>query len=95
MLSFFPRDVLDEIWDLLSQFLRVFLPTFVPYVLKEQSELSTVNTLYNDIRCNSKIRYNVNLVCTKISVLKSNRPSVRPSVTNRVSAISHKLLKQI
>ena len=29
MLSFFPRDVLDEIWALLSQFLRVFLPTLV------------------------------------------------------------------
>ena len=28
-------------------------------------------------------------------ILKSNRPSVRPSVTNRVSAISHKLLEQI
>ena len=24
---FFQRDVLDEIWDQLSQFLRVFLPT--------------------------------------------------------------------
>ena len=28
---------------------------------------TTVNPLYNDIRYNSKIRYNVNLVCTKIS----------------------------
>ena len=27
VLSFFPLDVLDEIWDLLSQFLRDFLPT--------------------------------------------------------------------
>ena len=27
----------------------------------------TVNPLYNDIRYNSKIRYNVNLICTKIS----------------------------
>ena len=27
----------------------------------------TVNPLYNDISYNSKIRYNVNLVCTKIS----------------------------
>ena len=27
----------------------------------------TVNPLYNDIRYGSKIRYNVNLVCTKIS----------------------------
>ena len=26
-----------------------------------------MNPLYNDIRYNSKIRYNVNLVCTKIS----------------------------
>ena len=25
----------------------------------------TVNPLFNDIRYNSKIRYNVNLVCTK------------------------------
>ena len=36
---------------------------------------------------------------TSGGILKSNRlsvrPSVRPSVTNRVSAISHKLLKQI
>ena len=29
--------------------------------------ISTVSPLYNDIRYNSKIRYNVNLVCTKIS----------------------------
>ena len=28
---------------------------------------STVSPFYNDIRYNSKIRYNVNLVCTKIS----------------------------
>ena len=27
VLSLFPLDVLDEIWDLLSQFLRDFLPT--------------------------------------------------------------------
>ena len=27
MLSFFPRDALDEIWDLIEPFLRVFLPT--------------------------------------------------------------------
>ena len=26
MLSFFPLDVLNEMWDLLSQFLRDFLP---------------------------------------------------------------------
>ena len=32
---------------------------------------------------------------TSGGILKSHRPSVRPSVTNRVSAISHKLLKQI
>ena len=31
------------------------------------SVISTVNPLYNGIRYNSKIRYNVNLVCTKIS----------------------------
>ena len=29
--------------------------------------LCTVNPPYNDIRYNSKIRYNVNSVCTKIS----------------------------
>ena len=27
VLSFFPRDVLDEIWNELSRFLRLFLPT--------------------------------------------------------------------
>ena len=32
---------------------------------------------------------------TSGGILKSLRPSVHPSVTNRVSAISHKLLKQI
>ena len=32
---------------------------------------------------------------TSDGILKSHRPSVSPSVTNRVSAISHKLLKQI
>ena len=31
--------------------------------------ISTVNPLYKDIRYNSKICYNVNLVCTKISGL--------------------------
>ena len=30
-------------------------------------DLVTVNPLYNDIRYNSKIRYNINSVCTKIS----------------------------
>ena len=29
VLSFFPRDVLDEIWDLIGSVLRVFLPTLV------------------------------------------------------------------
>ena len=28
VLSFFPGDVLDEIWTELNQFLRIFLPTF-------------------------------------------------------------------
>ena len=43
MLSFFPRDVLDEIWDLiLSQFLKVFLSTlalksFTEFVLMKVS----------------------------------------------------------
>ena len=32
---------------------------------------------------------------TSGGILKLNRPSVRPSVTNRVSAIAHKLLNQI
>ena len=27
MLSFFPLDVLGQIWDVMSQFLRDFLPT--------------------------------------------------------------------
>ena len=31
------------------------------------TEANTVNPLYNDIRYNSKIRYNFSLVCTKIS----------------------------
>ena len=35
----------------------------VPSYVKEY----TVNPLYNDIRYYSKIRYNVSLVCTKIS----------------------------
>ena len=36
--------------------------------MKEQiQEVTTVNPLYNGIRYNSKICYNVNLVCTKIS----------------------------
>ena len=29
--------------------------------------LYIVNTLYNDVRYNSNCRYNINLVCTKIS----------------------------
>ena len=29
MLSLFPLDVLDEIWDLMSQFLRDILPTLL------------------------------------------------------------------
>ena len=32
VLSFFPLDVLDEIWDLLSQFLSDFLPTLVSII---------------------------------------------------------------
>ena len=32
---------------------------------------------------------------TSGGILKSHRQSVRPFVTNRVSAIAHKLLKQI
>ena len=32
---------------------------------------------------------------TSGGILKLNRPSVRPSVTNRFSAIAHKLLNQI
>ena len=28
VLSFFPRDLLDEIWDLTESVLRLFLPTF-------------------------------------------------------------------
>ena len=40
---------------------KLFLACFdTPYTC-------TVNPLYNDIRYNSKIRYNVNSVCTKIS----------------------------
>ena len=34
---------------------------------KHRMKANTVNPLYNDIHYNSKIRYNVNLVCTKIS----------------------------
>ena len=29
MLSFFPRDVLDEIWDLIESVSEVFLPTLM------------------------------------------------------------------
>ena len=36
-------------------------------VLVTVTVVYTVNPLYNDIRYNSKIRYNVNSVCTKIS----------------------------
>ena len=39
------------------------LPSFAPLY----GRYSTVNPLYNDIHYNSKIRYNVNSVCTKIS----------------------------
>ena len=38
------------------------------FTLVEFSDTSTVNPLSNDIRYNSKARYNVNLVCAKISV---------------------------
>ena len=40
MLFFFPRDVLDDIWDL-SQFLKVFLPTF-------SMKYFTVGKVYTD-----------------------------------------------
>ena len=30
MQSFFPRDVLDEIWDLIGSVLRVYLSTLSP-----------------------------------------------------------------
>ena len=33
VLSFFPRNTLDEIWDLIESVLRVFLPTFFQKVI--------------------------------------------------------------
>ena len=41
---------------------RVTYPLFPCFLF-----LDTVSPLYNDIRYNSKIRYDVNSVCTKIS----------------------------
>ena len=38
MLSFFPQDVLDAIWDLLSQFLKVVLPTLNQLKFSDCSE---------------------------------------------------------
>ena len=41
VLTFFPRDVLDKIWDLrseLSQFLRIFLSTFQNECLVTESQ---------------------------------------------------------
>ena len=35
MLSFFPQDVLDEIWDSVESFLRVFLPTLTVPIFRE------------------------------------------------------------
>ena len=32
MLSFFPRDVLDEIWDLIESVSEGFLPTLKAYI---------------------------------------------------------------
>ena len=34
---------------------------------QDSRHANIVNCLYNDIQYNSKIRYNVNLVCSKIS----------------------------
>ena len=42
-------------------------------IIKGQKD-DTVNFLYNDIRYNSKIRYNVNLVFTKFSGSYIARP---------------------
>ena len=38
-----------------------------PGILDGKRQQNTVNSLYNDIHIKSKICYNVNLVCTKIS----------------------------
>ena len=40
---------------------------FIVYITVKASSRTTVHPLYNSIRYNSKIRYNVNLVCTNIS----------------------------
>ena len=37
VLSFFPLDVLDEIWAKLSQLLRFFLPTLMHFLILYQS----------------------------------------------------------
>ena len=58
-------------WDLICTCYRS-LPIFLLYNVRSEirfvvSLFYTVNPLYNDIRYNGKIRYNVNLVRTKIS----------------------------
>ena len=56
MLSFFTRDVLDEIWDLMSQFLRVFLPTLASVQkqpLRRKSRLQQT-TILNIFYCFSE-----------------------------------------
>ena len=58
--------------------------------IKTEGEGICVNIPYN---CLFVFRYASE--GTSGGIFKSHRPSVRPSVTNRVSAISHKLLKQI
>ena len=40
VLSFFPLDVLDEIWDLIKLFLRDFLPTLSMHLMNVRSSFS-------------------------------------------------------
>ena len=78
MLSFFPRNVLDWILDLIESVPDGF-STYCSIIIQFSSSGCTFYAPEG----------------TSGGILKSHRPSVRPFVTNRVSAIAHKLLKQI
>ena len=50
VLSFFPLDVLDEIWDIVESFLRDFLPTFTNFMISMKPVFWTLRNYVTNSR---------------------------------------------
>ena len=61
MLSFFPRDVLDEIWDLIESVSEGFLPTRKPQAEEiipgEQAGFNPGRSTQNRIMCEKYLKH--------------------------------------